>query len=229
MKKKPNISKSDKKAPFEVPENYFDKLSAKIEARIEAEESKSLVFDSLEIKKSTPFQVPEGYFDKLSVSIQEKVELEQADDFGLEFINLPKQHPFQIPNRYFEELPSIIQDRVIETKKDSIFSWVFGTSQAKWALVPAMMALFILGYSLFFQGKNGTLNTEDIIAEVSTQDLVAYLEQSDLSSDDIIETVNFDDMELELDIENTDLIDELNFSDGEIDDILLEFEIETGV
>ena len=191
MSKKPDISKLNKKAPYSVPTDYFEKLPGIIQSRIALEEDEDVVvFDSIEASKKLPFEVPE---------------------------------------RYFEQLPSAIQNKTQKSKNSKEISFGFGHQQIKWALIPAAMAVFVLGYSLFFTKKTQTVNTDDLIAQVSSQDLIAYLEMSDLSTDEIISTVNFEEMDLEFENTEPDMLDELNFSDEEMDDLLNEFSLETDV
>ncbi|MEQ6120219.1 hypothetical protein [Reichenbachiella sp. MALMAid0571] len=192
MSKKPDISKLNKKAPYSVPNDYFEKLPDIIQSRIALEEDEEnvVVFDSVKTSKKLPFEVPE---------------------------------------RYFEQLPSVIQNKTQKSKKSRVISFGFEQQQIKWVLIPAAIAVFVLGYSLFFNQKTETVNTEELIAQVSSEDLIAYLEMSDLSTDEIISTVNFEEIDLEFENTESDMLDELNFSDEEIDDLLIEFSLETDV
>ena len=121
MKKKVDISKLNKKAPFELPDNYFDKLPGIIESRIaEEEDARIRVFNSSKVDKKLPFEVPENYFN---------------------------------------DLPSIIQARAMNTNKKEGFSFGFAKENIKWALVPALIALLIVSYSVFFNYDRESFNT----------------------------------------------------------------------
>tara|TARA_R110000868_G_scaffold285803_1_gene546281 strand:- start:105 stop:683 length:579 start_codon:yes stop_codon:yes gene_type:complete len=192
MSKKLDISKLNKKAPYGVPKDYFEKLPGIIQSRIALEDEKDnvVVFDSIDTSKKLPFEVPE---------------------------------------RYFEQLPSVIQNKTLESKKSKEVSFGFGRQHVKWVLIPAAIAIFIVGRIFLFTESVETSNTEELIAQVSSQDLIAYLEMSDLSTDEIINTVNFEEMDLEFENTESDMLDELNFSDEEMDDLLNEFSLETDV
>lgn len=231
MKKKVNISKLNKKAPFELPENYFDKLPGIIESRIAAEEDEKVtVFDALKVDKKNLFEVPENYFNKLPDLIQARI-AEEEDEKAVVFdsIKVGKTLPFEVPKNYFNELPSIIQAKALAGSKKGRFSFGFAIEHVKWALVPALMALLIVSYAVFFNNDVESFNTEDLISQVSSEDLVAYLESSDISTDEIINAVNFEDLELEFELEESDMLDELDFSEEDMNDIFLEFDLETGV
>ncbi|MFT7031951.1 MAG: 3-isopropylmalate dehydratase small subunit [Cyclobacteriaceae bacterium] len=231
MKKKVDISKLNKKAPFELPENYFDKLPGIIESRVDAEEDeKATVFDSLKVAKKTPFEVPENYFNKLPDLIQARI-TEEEDEKAVVFdsIKVGKTLPFEVPKNYFNELPSIIQARALESNKKGRFSFGFAREHVKWALVPALIALLIVSYSAFFSKDAESFNIEDLISQVSSEDLVAYLEASEISTDEIINAVNFEELGLKFEIEESDMLDELDFSEEDMNDILLEFDLEMGV
>ena len=231
MKKKVDISKLNKKAPFELPENYFDKLPGLIESRIAVEEDEKVtIFDSLKVAKKTPFEVPENYFNKLPDLIQARIteeEVEKAVVF--DSLKVGKTLPFEVPENYFNELPSIIQAKALESNKKESFSFGFAREHVKWALVPALIALLIVSYSMFFNKDVESFNTEDLISQVSSEDLVAYLEASEISTDEIINAVNFEELELEFEMEESDMLDELDFSEEDMNDILLEFDLEMGV
>lgn len=60
-----------KKSVFDVPDGYFNNLSDRIKAGVDASESKLLVDDHL---KRNIFQTPDQYFEKLGGSILSKLE-----------------------------------------------------------------------------------------------------------------------------------------------------------
>lgn len=187
--------------------------------------------DISKLNKKAPYGVPKDYFENLPVIIQSRIALENEEDNVVVFdsIDTSKKLPFEVPERYFQQLPSVIQNKALETKKSKEVTFGFGNQQLKWALIPAVIVIFIVGKIFFFSDSIATSNTEELIAQVSSQDLIAYLEMSDLSTDEIINTLNFEEMDLEFENTETDMLDELNFSDEEMDDLLNEFSLETDV
>ena len=186
------------------------------------------------LNKATPYQVPDNYFDKLADSIQAKIALEEETEsktYGvLESLKVSKVHPFQVPENYFSELPGIIQDKTLKSTKSSpLISIDWSRTKTQLALVPVMMMLLVAGYFFYTPSTSHSDELQASLEEISTEDLVAYLEASDISTEDIIAAIDIDYFDLDTDIEETDMLDELNLSDDEMDDILLEFEIESGV
>lgn len=174
--------------------------------------------------------MPEGYFDKLPDIIQSRIAQEEEED-AIIFTSIPanQKMPFEVPDGYFEKLPSTIQARAIETKRSKSPLFGMANQRVKWALVPALLAIFLIGYSLWQNDTRESFDADELIAQVSSEDLVAYLEMSDISTEEIISEVDFENIELDTDTDETLLLDELNFTDSEMDDILLEFELDTGV
>ena len=99
--------------------------------------------------------------------------------------DIPKKDIFNVPEGYFDKLPNTIQAR-IEAQKGS-FNW-----SAPWmvTLKYAVPVVVLVVASLFWFNKP-TEDTESILASVQTEDLVAYLDDSDLTTDDVLESVDF--------------------------------------
>lgn len=186
--------------------------------------------DISKLNKKAPYGVPKDYFENLPVIIQSRIALEEEDNIVVfDSIETSKKVPFEVPERYFEQLPSVIQNKTLESKKSKEVSFGFGRQHMKWALIPAAIVIFIVGKIFFFSDSIATSNPDELIAQVSSQDLIAYLEMSDLSTDEIINTLNFEEIDLEFENTESDMLDELNFSDEEMDDLLNEFSLETDV
>lgn len=137
---------------------------------------------------------------------------------------LKKDNLFQVPEGYFEELPSIIQARVTEDRKaDPI--WIFQPAFS-WAAVAASVLIFGVYFAFFRIGTDATSNVELLIAEVSMEDLVGYIENSDLTTEELIASVDLEgfsyedlapeDMFLEdieiYDLESIDLLEAIDVS-----------------
>ena len=103
--------------------------------------------------------------------------------------DIPKQNIFEVPDGYFDRLPMKIQARIEATKPVPVMS--------KWNLalrfaVPALV--IILGVAYFFNpaAKSGT---EDLLASINTENLIAYLDESDITENEILEAVKFDEID----------------------------------
>ncbi len=168
--------------------------------------------DIAQFSKKTPFQVPDKYFDELPHIIESRIAEEEA------VWNESKEAPFTVPDRYFDELPLKIQQQIQTESKVRTLA----LPQTRWAWIPAAIVIAIAGYLIWPQ-TNPTSNTDDLIAQVETEDLIAYLEMSDLSTEEIIETIDFENIEIENNEPN--MLDELKLTDDELEDIFLEYEI----
>ncbi|MEQ9286633.1 MAG: hypothetical protein RIG77_06970 [Cyclobacteriaceae bacterium] len=186
--------------------------------------------DISKLNKKAPLSVPEGYFDKLPDIIQSRIAMEEEEE-AIVFKSIPTKQklPFDVPDGYFEKLPSTIQARAIDTTRSKTPSFGMANQRVKWALVPVLLAIFLIGYSLWHSENNESFDADQLIAQVSSEDLVAYLEMSDISTEEIISEIDFGHIDLDTETDETLLLDELNFTESEMDDILLEFELDSGV
>ena len=135
--------------------------------------------------------------------------------------DISKKDAFSVPDGYFDKLPTIIQTRAIEsTKKRKIFSPVR-------ILRLAIPSLLILVVAAYYGNKyqNNVLNSDQkielMLAEISTAEMVNYLSETDLSSNDLLELVSFEGEKID------DFSNGLeNISDEELDLLMNDFEIE---
>lgn len=101
---------------------------------------------------------------------------------------LPKQHPFTVPDEYFDKLPGRIQSRVAGDRRVS--EPAFGR------VIRLALAGVLLGAVAFvWVWRSNTLNSmdtaEDMLASLTTADLVAYLEYGDITTDELLDEVSF--------------------------------------
>ena len=133
---------------------------------------------------------------------------------------IPKKSVFEVPEGYFDRLPGIIQARVapiaIGTKQEP--QWIL---YFRFGLRYALPVLVIGVASFFFLNNPQTLSAEELIASVDSAHLVAYLEDSDLNSDDLLEIVPLDQEEAES-IHGRS-IDELKVNDEDVEYLSNEF------
>ena len=118
---------------------------------------------------------------------------------------IPKKHPFEVPEGYFDRLPGIIQARVAEKSevKEAKPYFRYALQYALPVIVLAIVAL------IYFIPKNEDADT--ILASVSTEELVAYLENSEITTEELLE-------EMTLDTESIEAIEsEVYFNFDELD------------
>lgn len=130
--------------------------------------------------------------------------------------DIDKKSSFNMPEGYFEYLPLKIQERI-----DSE-----GSPQSSllpsWSLAMAASFIVILS-SVFLFKNNSEPAAEDLLAEVSQAELVAYLDLVELDEYDIASAV--DENSEVLNFEETDVLDGINMDEGVIDDVLLEYDL----
>jgi hypothetical protein len=100
--------------------------------------------------------------------------------------DIPKKTIFEVPDGYFERLPMKIQAKVeIAAEAHSLPIWNLAL---RYALPVAIVAVALVYYF-----KPVSIKTEDLLAEVSNEHLVAYLSESEISEHDLLEIINFNE------------------------------------
>jgi len=122
---------------------------------------------------------------------------------------IPKKTLFEVPEGYFEKLPGRIQDRISGPAQRSLTGpeMAWGKLAVRYALPVAILG----AVGLFILNTRPVLSPEDVIAGIESDQLVAYLQDTEINTDDLLETVNLDADEvtnLELDALGDMLLDD---------------------
>lgn len=132
--------------------------------------------------------------------------------------DIPKNHPFKVPEGYFDRLPEIIQARVTEKVRVNETKPYF-----RYALQYALpvIAFAIVAVIYLMPGKPQTVDT--MLASVSTEELIAYLEESEITADELLESMdlnaaNVEAIESELYF-NLDDLENLNELESELNNL----------
>ena len=131
--------------------------------------------------------------------------------------DIPKKDIFEVPEGYFDRLPGVIQSRIAEMNPVRQRSFYLALS-----LRYALPAIILIAASFFvYQNYYTSQSTdaESMLASVGSQDLVDYLDDGDVSIEEILEDVNPSEI-------NTDELKtmELDFSEVDLMDLSDEFE-----
>lgn len=102
---------------------------------------------------------------------------------------IPKKDFFTTPEDYFERLPGRIHSRIEKKHKSTVAPPLH--LALKYAL-----PLLLIGAVLFFYPSDSP-DVEDMLASVETQALIEYLHESGITSEDLIEMVEFSGQDLE--------------------------------
>lgn len=131
---------------------------------------------------------------------------------------IEKKQIFTVPDGYFDQLPLAIQERV--SQKRSI-SW-FGVPMLRLAL--PVVALLVVGI-VWFKPFSSSLSIEEELSMLNESDLIAYLNESDLTSDELINTFNLSSEEVN-NLEQ-EVFQSLQSSEGILESLIDEYTIET--
>ena len=130
--------------------------------------------------------------------------------------DIPRKNVFEVPEGYFDRLPGIIQARVAEKENSHAWSPYF-----RYSLQYALPALILVVASIFYFRTPEALSVQDLLASVDSEQLVAYLGESDLNTDELLEFVSLDPNEVAAIQESS--LDEIGLSDEDVDGLSDEF------
>jgi hypothetical protein len=103
--------------------------------------------------------------------------------------DIPKKQSFKVPDGYFDDLPMRIQARIQETEKKPSWAWMPAPSFALKFALPVIL-VGIVSVVVW----NNLSSTKDPFAKldsVPTEQLLAYLESDDITTEEIIENARF--------------------------------------
>lgn len=131
--------------------------------------------------------------------------------------DIAKKKAFEVPEKYFEDLPLKIQTRINEEKAETS-SW----RVPSWSL--AMAASILLLITFIFITPDSGPDPEKLLAEVSQDELIAYLDLIELDEYEIASAL--DENSEVFDFEDTSILDGIEMDDQALDDVLLEYDLE---
>lgn len=142
--------------------------------------------------------------------------------------NIPKKNIYKVPDGYFDKLPMKIGAR-IETRSTKEQE----QSYLRYALHYALPSVVLMVVSFLVFRADTQPSADTLLSSVSTEQLIAYLEDSNLTTEELLDNFEFDALSVEgieqevyspfeLDSIELDLLtDEFevpNFLSNEIDD-----------
>jgi hypothetical protein len=135
---------------------------------------------------------------------------------------IPKKSLFEAPEGYFEKLPGRIQARIpiaIGTKPEPEVAW--GRLVLRYTLPVVIIATAVI----FVINREPIRSPEEVIATLESEQLVAYLEETDLNVDDLLDAIPLDGAEV--DMLEVDALDDFGFDgfdEGNIEAFVDEFD-----
>lgn len=137
--------------------------------------------------------------------------------------DIKKKNIYSVPDKYFDRLPAIIQSRVIEKKPALGLS--LNWSLAFKVAAPALALVLILFYFGISTTDNSTLSSDELLAQVSADDLIAYLGTTDITIDEILEELDLSNIELDF-YEEGPIMQDMDLNDKEIEALFDEYGID---
>ncbi|SNS79327.1 hypothetical protein SAMN05421640_1255 [Ekhidna lutea] len=130
--------------------------------------------------------------------------------------DIDKNEVFKVPDGYFEDLPLKIQNRI------QVEPPVSRSKRAVWSLAMAASMALIVTFVFINPGDDPT--AEELLAEVSQDELIAYLDYVELDEYDIASTFEGEDGMFEF--EDSNVLDGIDLDNQALDDVLLEYDLE---
>ena len=134
---------------------------------------------------------------------------------------------YKVPDGYFDELPGRIQKRIeLEKARSGSFSWSFPSVMK---IAAPALAVVLLIVAVIIQKPNDVETTEsytELLDQVDVNEMVAYLELTDITSEEILEEIDVETLDDNFgDLDNEILIEE-NIDDATIDALIDKYEID---
>jgi hypothetical protein len=101
--------------------------------------------------------------------------------------DIPKRNIFEVPEGYFDRLPLQIQSRIEKEAPNKITLPSFSLS---WQYAIPVLAIGFAAYILWPTSKP---EQDSLLASVSTEHLVAYLNETDISTEDLLEETSLNE------------------------------------
>ncbi|MFM7855213.1 MAG: hypothetical protein ACKO96_25605 [Flammeovirgaceae bacterium] len=133
--------------------------------------------------------------------------------------DIPKKQAFKVPDRYFDELPLRIQAR-IEAKKPAIAATSTNFSKLMLRYALPLFAIGVVGMLLWNEQSDQRGDAVALLNNISSQELVAFLEDEGITTDDVLEQASLNDIDLDNMQKPLD-----NISTADLDDLVNEFDI----
>jgi hypothetical protein len=139
----------------------------------------------------------------------------------LEDIN--KDNIFKVPDNYFENFPERLQKRIEETEQQKKTPVIRLRAIINVAAAAIILMFVIYGIT---QINDNSTSADQILSEISSDDLVNYLVESDMSTDEFLESLDMSVLASTEDPIIEEFIPSDPLDEETIDELLDEYEIE---
>ena len=114
--------------------------------------------------------------------------------------NIPNRNFQQVPDRYFEQLPSMIQAKIENESKKRTPVFTIGFNWQTAAIAAAITLLLV--FSGVFKSDNSSQSVEDMLAEIGVEDIIEYLDYSEITAREIVAELDLDENDIDDFLEN---------------------------
>ncbi len=135
--------------------------------------------------------------------------------------DIKKKNIYSVPDKYFDQLPTRIQSRV--NKKRPVLGLTLDWNLVFRVAVPVLTVVFFVFYFSIGNHKSAQ-SAEELLAQIDTEDIIAYLETTDITTDEIIDGIDLSAIELDF-YDDLPILQGLEMSDQDIDALLEEYSI----
>jgi hypothetical protein len=139
----------------------------------------------------------------------------------LEDIN--KDNIFKVPDNYFENFPERLKKRIEETEQQKKVPVIRLRSIINIAAAAVILIFAIYGITKI---NDNTVSVDQILSEISSEELVNYLVESDMSTDEFLESLDMSIIASTEDPITDEFIPSDPLDEKTIDELLDEYEIE---
>jgi hypothetical protein len=139
----------------------------------------------------------------------------------LEDIN--KDNIFKVPDNYFENFPERLRKRIDETEQQKKTPVIRLRTIINMAAAAVILLFAIYGITKI---KDNSASVDQILAEISSEELVNYLVESDMSTDEFLESLELSVIASTEDPITDEIIPSDPLDEETIDELLDEYEIE---
>lgn len=128
--------------------------------------------------------------------------------------DIPKKQIFTVADDYFEKLPGVIQSRVANPERKPVLFYAlqFG--------LPAIAVVIITFFWLFPQGNDTSV--EGILSSIETEQLVAYLSETDMTTEELLDDVVLDNLDAE---QIEEAVYDLNLGEVDLENIQDDYDL----
>lgn len=137
--------------------------------------------------------------------------------------DLNKDNVFKVPDDYFENFPDRMQERIREIKPDKKVRVIRMRTLMNIAAAVAVLVVALIGLTRI---NKDSASIDQLLSEISTEELVNYLIDSDISTDEFLENLDMSIIASSEEPITDEFMPSESLDEETIDELLDEYEIE---